>query len=66
MREIKHVRINNIYFVKFPETSFTELLLIENENENHLKQMCKENFTPWGLYFDGLSVDFVQPLIVLL
>ena len=26
--------------------------------------MCKENITTWGLYFDGLSVDFVQPLIV--
>ena len=50
----------------YPETPFTELLLIENENENHLKQICKENITAWGLYFDGLSVDFVQPLIVLL
>ena len=40
-------------------------ILIKNENENNLNQICKENITPSGLYFDGLSANFVQPLIVL-
>ena len=52
--------------IKDPETPFIELLLTKNVNENHLNQICKEHITPWGLYFDGLSVAFVQPLIVLL